>query len=66
MGSFFGKKDVQPVVQAAAAPQVNAEPAAGRSAEDLRRTGRASLISTSSQGVLGNPKTGRRSLLSGE
>lgn len=51
-------------IKATSAPQVNAEPPAPNM-ETLRRAGRASLlINTSAQGVLGNAKTGRSSLLS--
>lgn len=44
-------------------PSANAEPAAP-SQEQLRRSGRASLIATSPQGILGSPTTGRKQLLS--
>lgn len=59
---FGGPKKVQ---QTAATPvNVNTEPAPPN-AEALRRAGRASLmIETSSQGILGKPKTGRAQLLS--
>lgn len=52
------KEAVQP-----SRPNVSAEPSAP-DAEKLRRVGRAALIATSAQGVLGNPTTGRKQLLS--
>ncbi len=44
------------------APSVKAEPAGTSAEERLARTGRASLIATSSQGILGNATTGRKQL----
>ncbi len=50
-------------VMASPSPKVNAEPAPVNT-DSLKRVGRASLIATSAQGVLGNAKTGRKQLLS--
>ncbi len=49
-------------VMASPAPKVDADPAGNKDA--LRRVGRAALIATSAQGVLGNATTGRGKLLS--
>lgn len=64
MGSLFGgPKNVQAAVSPS--PQINTTGAIAPNAEALRRAGRASLlINTSAQGVLGQPKTGKSSLLS--
>ena len=68
--SFGGgeKKSMSQAVQQVATPQVKPTPASPEtpSREQLRKMGRASLlISTTSQGVLGQATTGRRQLLSG-
>ena len=66
--SFGGNnKKLSGVASQVAAPAAApAEPAAP-DAEKLRRMGRASiLLSTTSQGVLGAPNTGRRQLLSAQ
>jgi hypothetical protein len=68
----FGKKNSgMPAVVKQASEAANAAPAAAApvtpNQEDLRKQGRSSLlISTTAQGVLGKPKTGRRQLLSAE
>lgn len=67
MSSFtemFSKPKTKAVMQTPS-PQIATTGAIAPNAEALRRAGRASLfINTSSQGVLGNAKTGRQSLLS--
>jgi hypothetical protein len=57
---IFGKPEVKSTI-ASVAPKVDA-PAADADKERLIRTGRASLISTTSQGTLGNASTGRKQL----
>lgn len=62
MSGLFGS--AKKAVEQVQSPQVVSKPAAP-DAEALRRAGRASLlINTSSQGVLGQAKTGRGQLLS--
>lgn len=58
---FSGPKKADPVK--ASTPSVNTEPA-GSDPEKMRQIGRASLIATTPQGVLGNAQTGRKKLLS--
>lgn len=63
MSIFGGPKKMQEMVTPPS-PQVIAEPTTP-DIEKLKRAGRASLlINTSSTGVLGNPKTGKSTLLS--
>lgn len=64
MSGLFGGTNKAIATAASTAPKVTAEPPAPDAAA-LRRAGRASLLlSSSPQGVLGAPKTGRSQLLS--
>lgn len=60
VNTLFGSKPKLP--QPVQPPVVNNDPAASADKERLARVGRASLISTSAQGVLGNAQTGRKQL----
>jgi hypothetical protein len=66
IGKLFGGGSKPAPVQAITPPSVRAEPepaAGGEDKEKLRRVGRAALIQTSTQGVLGQAQTGRKKLL---
>jgi hypothetical protein len=58
IGEVFSSKKANPITPTEP-PKVVAEPTKD---ERLARTGRASLIATSSQGILGNAQTGRKQL----
>ncbi len=65
MSGLFGSSKPKEMTPSAS-PSVTTEPTptADTSPEALRRAGRASiLLSTSSQGLLGKPQTGRQQLL---
>lgn len=61
VSKLFSSPEGRKVIESAP-PKVSAEPAGN--ADALKRVGRAALIATSAQGVLGNPTTGRKQLLS--